>query len=462
MRPRVTLQGGGWHLDGTNVRDLWKVVNNKQLPIVAVIDGGFDFDHQSLGGRLRPDTTFFSLTGQLPDAGMLEDATTPVMHGTQVASILTGDNADASPPFVPVAPNVHVIGVVVGHYEGGGITYQEHEIAIGIYRAIAANARIINMSLALESEDLLSYFALLHAEELGVLVVASTGNYDLTGGPDGPDIAYPARHPTVLAVGGHDKSDFWATWSDGKRAACWQGGHGVDLAGPAVDIRTLPENTESPGTSFAAPIVSGIAALLHAEFPFATPYHLRQALMKGADPPKEQPHPERLGHGCVNAVAARDELELIAPTKPGETPMLLFRNFDVHSFITGLTLGLVLGGSAIGAWKKGGTPGDLLHPVPTIHGDVMQLSGSGCINPEAISTELTIDLHESPGAPGIATPVATDTVSSTDDHYEFKYVTAGTTYTVSINGALGTVEGCPHEASVKATKGTVTKHLYNP
>jgi subtilisin family serine protease len=145
--------------------------------------------------------------------------------------------------------------------------------------------------------------------DFGALVVAATGSSGAS------DVAYPARYDEVLAVG--------ATRADGITRAPFSN------AGPSVDVVAIgerivgtvpasacggrfsclePEGDDryaiGDGTSFAAPIVSGAAALVIARFPFLPPDAVAGLLRSTADTVPPSDVPEWAGGGRLNMLRA--------------------------------------------------------------------------------------------------------------------------------------------------------------
>ena len=145
------------------------------------------------------------------------------------------------------------------------------------------------------------------ATDMGALVVAAAGNDDINS-----DISpsYPASHPRVLAVG--------ATERDSRgRAEFSQYGKTVNVFAPGEDIITTSPGNEydfsASGTSFASPLVSGVAALVKTQFPEISPDALREQLrLSSENMDAENPgFVGQLGSGYINA-----EASLRAPTVP--------------------------------------------------------------------------------------------------------------------------------------------------
>jgi subtilisin family serine protease len=162
-------------------------------------------------------------------------------------------------------------------FRGTGSATPE-ELAAAIFDCVEAGARVLNLSLVLASpatrrEHMLEE-ALDHAMGRGVIVVAAAGNEGSVAS------SAVTRHPWVIAVVGCDlqgrplgSSNLAA--SIGRRGLRAPGDRIISLD-PGGASRTLS------GTSFAAPFVTGTAALLRSAFPGCGAAELRQALLRPA------------------------------------------------------------------------------------------------------------------------------------------------------------------------------------
>ncbi|HKW42848.1 MAG TPA: S8 family serine peptidase, partial [Thermoplasmata archaeon] len=124
----------------------------------------------------------------------------------------------------------------------------------------------------------------------GALIVAAAGNAG-TGTLD-----YPARLANVVSVAAIDES--------GTRASFSNYGTGLDLSAPGARILTLTGNNGVPhylqGTSFAAPFVTGAAALLLSVDPTLTNRGLWDLLNRTAVQPSGSGYNTNYGWGVVN------------------------------------------------------------------------------------------------------------------------------------------------------------------
>lgn len=311
------------YLEKVHAPEAWDTETGKPGIIVAVLDTGIDVGHPDLAGRIWTNPgeiagngidddgngctddvrgcafiSFADETCAVPPHGDIDD---DYGHGTFVAGIIAA-NANAF-GIVGVARGVTIMPVKVLDCGGGGNSL---DVAIGILYAAEHGARIINISLGGDIDAaILREAARVAHDQYGALIVGASGN----SGGDG--VIFPARYDFALAVG--------AASSDGTTRAPFS------TAGPEVDVMaigqgiigTVPEGScerfrgcvgegpyaEANGTSFSAPQVSGLAALILSRRPFLTPEGVAAAIKSAADP-VPQSGPNWAGAGRINMETA--------------------------------------------------------------------------------------------------------------------------------------------------------------
>ncbi len=200
-------------------------------------------------------------------------------HGTAVASVIGAVSGDSG--FVGIAQGIRILPVrVVPNGDEA-----DKDVANGIRYAVNAGAQIINMSFgkpyspgkaAVDS-------AVQFAVSRGVLLVHAAGNEstDVDATPTFPSSAYAGnsgRAATWIDVGA-------SSWQAGEALAADFSNYGrvnVDLFAPGVSIFSAALGNEfgrEDGTSLAAPVVSGVAALLMSHFPTLTAADVKRILM---------------------------------------------------------------------------------------------------------------------------------------------------------------------------------------
>ena len=145
----------------------------------------------------------------------------------------------------------------------------------------------------------------------GIVPVFSAGN----NGVDG--MGSPGSYPEAIAVGAVDGQDQLASFSSRGPSPIDESVK-PDVVAPGVLIRAaVPGGNYLPetGTSFSAPQVAGVVALLLQANPGLTPPGIADVLRSTADPIALAPLPNNdVGWGCVNALSA---VSSVAPPRPG-------------------------------------------------------------------------------------------------------------------------------------------------
>jgi serine protease AprX len=237
-------------------------------------------------------------------------------HGTFMAGLIAGRDETLTTPYAAapasayrgVAPDARIVSLKVATADGG----------TDVSQVIAAidwvvqhkndgdlNIRVLNLSYGTDSTQ--SYksdplaFAVEQAWKAGIFVVAAAGNDGYVGGGAG-NMSNPARDPFVLAVGASDSLGTADPTDDTMALFSAKGSRTrhVDLVAPGAHLQGLrvpnsyldathPEGAISSryfrgsGTSEAAAIVSGAAALAISQRPSITPGQLKLLLMNTAD-----------------------------------------------------------------------------------------------------------------------------------------------------------------------------------
>jgi subtilisin family serine protease len=250
--------------------EAWDLVTDASSVTVAVIDAGVDPRQPDLAPNL-------DMAAGIDIGGGDEDPTEEgTLHGSQVASVLgaRGDNASG---VAGVAWRVRLVPIKVRSPRNGATSIQSE---VAAYRYAGANgARVANVSFSLLNRRSDDAIAAMGASP-NTLFVSSAGNASGGVASDNDTTPrWPCNYdvPNHICVGGTDERD--GLWSNfGLRS--------VDLAAPATRahvVQALGVYGPRNGTSFAAPLVSGVAALYFARYPTATVADVRHALLAGVD-----------------------------------------------------------------------------------------------------------------------------------------------------------------------------------
>ena len=280
------------------LKKLWTETRGDPKICVAVLDGIVDQNHPCFDGA---DLTRLPslVSGEASENGSMST------HGTHVASIIFGQ---PDSPVTGIAPQCR--GLIIPVFADESLRLSQLDLSRAIEQAVNHGANIINVSAgqltdAGEAEKWLEK-AIELCQENNVLLIAATGN-------DGCECLHvPASLPTVLAVGAMDdqgKPVNFSNWGDAYQK---QGilAPGKDILGAKPGGGTV----KLSGTSFATPIVSGVAALLlslqikRGEKP--DPQKVKTALLATATPcnPKDTDDQSRCLMGKLNILDAIEYL----------------------------------------------------------------------------------------------------------------------------------------------------------
>ncbi len=261
-----------WSLRQVEAPAAWALVPGASRPVVvAVVDSGVDPSQPDLQGALVAGADFADSTGSTADQ---------YGHGTMVAGVIAarGNNSQG---VAGVCWLCLVMPVKVLDASGVGTSAS---VADGIRWAADHGANVINLSFVLSGPDAAVEAAIAYAHAQGVIVVAAAGNAG-TG-----DATYPAAYPMVVSVAATDDADHLYPWSS---YGSW-----VTLAAPGCSMTTAMGGGFATfcGTSAAAPIVAGLAALGF-QAGASSEAELEAALERTA-----KPLPGSVGSGRVDAL----------------------------------------------------------------------------------------------------------------------------------------------------------------
>jgi type VII secretion-associated serine protease mycosin len=351
-----------WALGAMQVPEAWGTSTGQGVT-VAVLDTGVDVNHTDLSGQVTtgPDLVGGSARPGDPFWGL---------HGTAMASSIAGHGhgAGGRDGVMGVAPAARILSVRVVWDDNDPIrrlppsqrteagARSGNPVGDGIRYAVDHGAQVINMSLGEAGEsstrmaetDAAVRYAIAH----GVVLVASAGN----GAETDNQTEYPAAYPGVIAVAAIDRS--------GRRASFSTHEWTTSVAAPGVGVVAAHVGggyLVGDGTSPAAALVSGAAALIRAKYPKLTPAQVRTVLERSASRPSGA-YSEELGWGVVQAAAALGLAATLTPEPlapepvtttrstlgEGGAPAVGLRAFDARRLATALAL-LPLGGAFLGA-----------------------------------------------------------------------------------------------------------------
>ena len=315
-----------WSLSTIQANRAWDLTTGSNATTVAVIDTGFALNHEELASKWQTNSGEVGTTqsgdscwtgtpadkqtnacdddqngytddwrgydffyaDNSPMAGEINPTGDGTQHGTSVAGVIAAaaNNAKGS---AGIDQQTKIMPLQVFSDNGAATTT---DLVAAVEYATNNGADVINLSLGANGYDAPLLEAIRYAKNNGVVVVAASGNCALNdetfcNSLSGPGrMTYPALYSETVAVG--------ATASNDLRASFSSYGSALDLVAPGSSITPLPTFTAqnqtsayatASGTSFSAPLVSGVASLLLAQKPDLTPDEIEFILTESTEKP---------------------------------------------------------------------------------------------------------------------------------------------------------------------------------
>ena len=315
----------------TRITRAWNLVHTDNTVTVATLDTGVDFDHADLEDNLLMDYAWDAynskpLSASVPNGDRIG-------HGTMVAGIISA-RANNGIGLAGASFNATILPVKIFNDTGtpeattaSVLSGYKYVVDLATSKTVPS-LRVINASFGsyntysssgycLKDEALRK--AIVSAKNAGIVTVCSGGN-----GKDGKprtDNIYPADFDECVAVTALNTDNTNCYWSDYNKKK--------NISAPGLLVTTTDATggySKASGTSMAAPIVSGVFALLFAAEPVATVDDACNAVYATATPisDAENDRTDISGsHGAIDASAAVEALEGLGRTAfsdvhPGE------------------------------------------------------------------------------------------------------------------------------------------------
>jgi len=298
-----------WVLDALNAERAWALTKGAGVT-VAVIDSAVDDAVKELRGRVTvaPDMSSATMSSAVP----------PGRHGTAMAGLIAGSGEDGG--LIGVAPEARVLSLPLavddepdlrampplGDLRGDA----ESPLARALRYAANHGAQVVSMSIGSYGPHRSEREAVSYALGKGVVLVAAVGNDGQTRYAKDKGTSYwsfPAGYPGVIGVAAVDKLSRIAPYSSDNLS--------VLVAAPGAGVPVVKRGGGyelSDGTSSAAALVAGVAALVKARHPRLRPEQVAQALAAGTRDRPAAGYDDRSGFGVVDAVAALSAAERLA------------------------------------------------------------------------------------------------------------------------------------------------------
>jgi subtilisin family serine protease len=326
-----------WQHVGADVAAAWTHLQGLGLPpqgspnvVVAVIDTGVDYTHPDLAASMWVNQAeFVGAPGVDDDAnGYVDDIHGARVlggdisgdpqddhgHGTHVAGIVAAQ-ADNGIGGAGVAAGVRIMAIKAAQYSG---TLNSSDVARGVVYAVAQGADVLNMSFGGNARSLAVEEALATAFGTAVLVAAAgnDGRENLPCSPGGVNF-YPAAYIWVVGVMSRNANptaggDYLSTFSNRDCSPADTQEYEVMAPGGGI-LSTLPQGGHGTwsGTSMAAPVVAGIAALARTKWSDRASYSSRFIM------------------GQIAATGG-----LLQAYKPNGRPTVSYRQVDAEAVLT--------------------------------------------------------------------------------------------------------------------------------
>jgi subtilisin family serine protease len=269
--------GNQWHLPKVNAPSAWDVSTGTGVTI-AILDTGVDGAHPDLVARMVPGWNFYNNNADTTDVNG---------HGTVVAGAAAASSNNGI-GVASVAGGAKIMPVRVA--DANAYTYWS-TAAQGINWAADNGARVANLSYVGASASSTIINAAQYLRSKGGVLMVAAGN---TGGVDNT-----APTPYVMVVAATDQNDLRTSFSTY--------GSFVDIAAPGTGIVTTGRGGgywNANGTSLAAPIVAGVAALVISKRPDFAASQIDSTLQSTATDLGAAGADIYYGAGRVNAAAA--------------------------------------------------------------------------------------------------------------------------------------------------------------
>jgi subtilisin family serine protease len=324
--PYFTAQGA--YLNLVEATQAWDIEQGRDTVLVAVLDSGIDVEHPDLKAKIWTNVretanneiddddngciddvhgcSFVTAATvdaacTKPSSGVVDDDNG---HGTFVSGIIAAQGNNGM-GIIGVAPGVTILPVKTLDCTGGGAAAQA---AQALLYAARVGARVANISFSADGGSMTLTNAIREArDKYGMVIVAPTGNSGHRG------VRFPARLPETLAVAssGTPSDQF-------ERSPYSDWGPEVAVAAPGLNVvSTVPAKyceawrcadgqpyAIASGTSFAAPMVSALAALLISRTPNLSPDAVERIITSSALPLPDGDTPNWAGAGRIRMRAA--------------------------------------------------------------------------------------------------------------------------------------------------------------
>jgi len=278
-----------WHLPKIQAPQAWDTSTGSNTVMIAILDTGVDCTHPDLIAHCVSGWNFYDNNSNTSDV---------YGHGTAVAgtAAAVGNNAIG---IDGVAMSSLIMPIRISDLSGYGYS---STISNGIVYAADHGARVANNSYKMSLSQTITTAAQYLQSKGGVITISAGNDADFITNPDNPYVL------TVSATGSNDALASWSTT-----------GNHIDLSAPGVDIYVTTRGGgygSWSGTSFSAPIVAGVAALVISVNPALTASQIQDVIKQSTDDLGTVGWDTQYGFGRVNAYKAVTLATVTTPPPP--------------------------------------------------------------------------------------------------------------------------------------------------
>lgn len=319
--PNDDEYGNQWYLEKINMPQAWDIEKGCNHIRIAVLDAGFyPLKHKDVKHKYFPyryDATDLSPSTPHDDddvSGVDDDVSDGLAeHGLNVSSVAAAWT-DNNRGMAGVGWDIDLVLVRAGYLCDESCNppnqyFEDDDIIEGIDWIVETTyARIINLSLGATNSSVFLQDCINNAKNAGYIFICSSGNHFSN---TSAVVSFPANMENVIAVGASDQND--NPWVFGNY------GPELDLIAPGENIKVAygkKKYTNKSGTSFAAPQVSGVAALVLSLNPYLSFTQVRDVLINTTDRPAGMQNANftnTYGYGRLNAYKSLKAVKRIAP-----------------------------------------------------------------------------------------------------------------------------------------------------
>ncbi|MBP7773718.1 S8 family serine peptidase [Candidatus Gracilibacteria bacterium] len=285
-----TLSHAQYYLKSLNIPEAWNKVTNSNEVIVAIIDDGVFLNHPDLSGKIWIESnTVYGASKIIDFVGDKISNLNTGEHGTMIAGII-GATINNNEGIAGIAKNVKFMPLRVFGLDDNA---SDENIIRAMNYAIDNGANIINLSLG--GSQFATYSdkydsVIKRAYDKGIIVIIAAGNGDVyTKSQVGLDLSINPISPVCnnkgntdysIGVSASDKNGYRTFWTN------YNGCIAFMAPGEGIVSTSIPFfNTEfgtnyniANGTSFSAPMITGIIALGYNQYGWVSPKIVRASL----------------------------------------------------------------------------------------------------------------------------------------------------------------------------------------